>query len=125
MTFILITCLIKSQFTTGGLELRTSCIRCIKGHTYLKKPAAENSIPEILSLNIFIDDIFSIVNNIDFVSYANDNTPYIVDARILEVIKTLTHVFAELFCFFLNNQMKPNIDKCQVLTSSNKELSIW
>ena len=111
-----------SPVTVEGLELGNSCIRWVKRHTYLKKTAAENCIPEILSFNIFIGDLFFIVSNIDFVRY-DDNTLYIADTRIQEVIKTLTYTFAELFCCFVSNQMKPNHVKRHLLISSNKELS--
>ena len=93
--------------TAEGLEMGNSCIRWIKRHTYLKKAAAENCIPEILSFNIFIGDLFFMVSNIDFVRY-DDNTLYIADTRIQEAIKTLTYTFAESFCYFVSNQMKPN-----------------
>ena len=62
------------------------------------------------------------VSNIDFVRY-DDNTLYIADTRIQEVIKTLTYTFAESFCCFDSNQMKPNHVKWHLLISSNKELS--
>ena len=32
-----------------------------------------------LLFNVFICDLFSIMNNINFASYADDNTPYIID----------------------------------------------
>ena len=46
------------------------------------------------------------LSNIDFGTYADDNTPYVVKDDIKETIESLQHAIVELFEWFLNNQMK-------------------
>ena len=50
-----------------------------------------------LLINIFICDPFSISSNIDFGSYADDNTPYVGNDNIREAIESLEHTTVELF----------------------------
>ena len=64
-----------------------------------------------LLFNIFICDLFSIMNNINFASYADDNTPYVIGDGVIKVIESLKKASVELFCWFPNNQMKANPDK--------------
>ena len=53
-----------------------------------------DSMFRLLLFNIFICDLFSIMNNVNFASYA-DNTPYVIVYGITQVI--------ESFCWFVNN----------------------
>ena len=46
----------------------------------------QGSILGHLSFNIFLRDLFFIINEIDFASYADDNTPYVVGNNIEDVI---------------------------------------
>ena len=58
------------------------------------------------------------MNKVDFASYADENTPYVVGNGVKEVINSLKEASDELFYCFANNQMKANLDKCQLLTST-------
>ena len=70
--------------------------------------------------NIFLYDLFFIMNETKFASYADDNTPFISGKNIDDVIRTLENDFVRLFKWFSNNQRKTNKDKCH-LPLSNKE----
>ena len=61
-----------------------------------------------LLLNIFICDLFSIINNVNLGSYTDDNTPYGIGDGVMQV--SLKEASNELFCWFANNQMKANPD---------------
>ena len=69
--------------------------------------------------NIFLCDLFFIVKNVDFASYADDNTPYTTGENIEEVILNLEKEASSLFKWFSDNQMKANPDKCHLLINSN------
>ena len=62
----------------------------------------QGSILGPFSFNIFICDLFSVMNNIKFASYADYNTPYSI-GMATEFLKEASD---ELFCLFTNNQMR-------------------
>ena len=64
------------------------------------------------------------LKDIDVASYADDNTPFIVENNIDNVIASLEQVSDALFNWFKNNRLKDNVDKCQVLVSTNKPVGI-
>ena len=85
-----------------------------------------SSIPQGLILgpllfNLFLCDLFLIIDNIDFASYADDNTPYTTDESAKKVIDKLEIVAKRLFKWFSDNQMKANPDKCYLLISSTSQ----
>ena len=63
-----------------------------------------------LLFNTFICDLFSVLSDVEFVSYADDNTPYVVTNKIRKVIKSLENTSVELLEWFSDNQMKFNPD---------------
>ena len=64
-----------------------------------------------LLFNIFLCDLFLIMENIDIASYADDNTPDTTGNLIEEVIQKLENATQTLFQWFSNNQMKTKPDK--------------
>ena len=84
----------------------------------------QGSILGPLLFNIFICDLFLIMNKVDFASYAHDNTPYVIGNGVKKAINSLEETSYELFYWFANNQMKANPDKCHLLTSSSDRISI-
>ena len=84
----------------------------------------EGSILGPLLFDIFMFDIFFTVNEIDFSSYADDNTPFVSGDRIEDVLDSLENASLKLFDWFSNNQMKANRDKCHLLTSSTDSIAI-
>ena len=77
-----------------------------------------------LFFNIFLCDLFFIMNETDFVSYANDNMPYRTANTIDEVIQSLEYDSMMLFQCLSDNQMKANISKCHVLVNKKNEVTI-
>ena len=86
--------------------------------------APQGSILGPLLFNIFVSDLFSVLSDVEFASYADDNTPYVVKNNIRSVIKSLENTSVELFEWFSDNQMKANPDKCHFITSESKDLVI-
>ena len=77
----------------------------------------QGSILGPLFLNIHICDLFFIISEIDFASYADDNTPYATGDSLNDAIRKLESVSSKLFKWFSDNQMKANKDKCHFITS--------
>ena len=84
----------------------------------------QGSILGPLLFNIFLCDLFFIMNDVDFASYADDNTPFFVGNDIDEVILKMQNASETLFVWFKDNQMKANPDKCHFMCSSNSNKSI-
>ena len=80
----------------------------------------QESILGPLLSNIFLCDLFFIMNETEFASYADDNTPYTSGQNIDNVIRSLENDSVRLFKWFSDNQMKANKDKCH-LPLINKE----
>ena len=68
----------------------------------------QGSILGPVLFNIFASDLFSVLNDVEFASYAEDDTPYVVKNNIKSVIKSLENTSVELFKWFPNNQTKGN-----------------
>ena len=77
-----------------------------------------------LLFNIFLCDLFIIMNDVDFASYEDDNTPFFVANDLDEVIYKLQNASKSLFQWFADNQMKANPDKCHFICSANVKTSI-
>ena len=64
------------------------------------------------------------VRDIDIKSYADDSTPFIAENNIDNVTASLEQVSDALFDWLKNNRLKNNVDKCDVLVSTNKPVGI-
>ena len=80
----------------------------------------QGSILGPLLFNIFLADLFFIVNNKDIANYADDNTPYATTSDIDSLIVYLEEASKSLFTWFDNNLMKSNADKYPLFVSSNR-----
>ena len=69
--------------------------------------------------NIFLSDLFLIVDDVDIANYADDNTIYKEHEKIDDLITSLQDAAAKLFKWFSDNQMKENTDKCYLLLSKD------
>ena len=77
-----------------------------------------------LLFNILLCHLFLIIDNVDFVSHADDNTPYTNDECVEKVIDKLKIIAKSLFKWFSDNQMKANTDKCYLLISSTSQIEL-
>ena len=84
----------------------------------------QGSILGPLLFKIFLWDLFFIMNETDFASYADDNTPYVVGNNVEDVIIKLQNASLTLFQWFYDNQMKANPDKCHFICSTNDKVNI-
>ena len=78
----------------------------------------QGSILGPLLFNIFLIDLFFIIEDTDIASYADDNTPYVIADNIDGVIKSLEEASEILFKWFNDNLMKINANKCHLLVQT-------
>ena len=77
--------------------------------------------------NIYINDIFYIINDVNIANFADDNSPFIFNNSITEVLDLLEQESNKLYLWYEFNYLKSNADKYHLLLSShdmNLELSI-
>ena len=74
--------------------------------------------------NIFLRDLFLVISNTDFSSYADDNATYDSGNSIDDVISSLQESAEKLFQWFSHNQMKGNTDKCHLIISTDGPIEI-
>ena len=93
--------------------------------------APQGSILGTLLFNIFLCNLFFIMKETNFSSYADDDTHYRTADTIEEVIDTIEEVIKSLerdstmlFKWFSDNQMKANISKCHLLVNKKDEVVI-
>ena len=59
-----------------------------------------------LLFNIYICDLFFIIEDHDIANYANDNTLYLSGKNVEEVLNGLENVSSNLFQWFTENELK-------------------
>ena len=64
------------------------------------------------------------MNEIEFASYADNNTPYTSGQNIDTVIRTLENDADRLLKQFSNNQMKTNKNKCHLLLNNKERITM-
>ena len=64
------------------------------------------------------------MNKVDFASYTDDNTPYVIGNGVKKVITSLKEASDELFSWLAEDQMKASPDKCYLSISSSDKVSI-
>ena len=82
----------------------------------------QGSILGPLLFNIFISDLFLILNNVEIASYADDRTPNCSYKNFEDVITCFERTADNLFTWFNNNEMKANADKCHLLLTTKEKL---
>ena len=83
----------------------------------------QGSILGPLLFNIFLADLFFILNDVNIASYADDNAPYVI-ADDITGVTSLEQTSKALFEWFENNLLKSNADKCHLLVSSSDAVNL-
>ena len=84
----------------------------------------QGSILRPLLFNIFICDLFIMIEDINIANYADDNTPVVFGDTPLNVITSLENAPKKRFEWFPNSHMKANHDKCHLLMSTLTPTSV-
>ena len=85
----------------------------------------QGSVLGPILFNIYINDIFYILQDTDICNFADDTTPFACDLDIKEVLRRLEHDSALAISWFESNYMKLNTDKCHLLVSGNQHEFMW
>ena len=80
----------------------------------------QGSVLGPLLFNIFINDLFFIVQDIDICNYADDNTLHTSDMKLDILMGKLESAVRESLNWFENNGMKLNSSKCHLLVCGHK-----
>ena len=81
--------------------------------------ATQGSILGPLLFNIFLSDLFLIVEDVNIASYTDDNTLYDSCDTIEEAILSVESLSKKLFQWLSDNQMKGNAEKCRLIMTTN------
>ena len=88
-------------------------------------------VPQGLILGSLLFNIVSVdflffftVNDINIVSYADENTPYIIADNMDDLITSLKQASTGLFKWFKTNLLKSNAEKRNLLVSTNERVSM-
>ena len=84
------------------------------------KGVPQGSILGPLILNIFINDIFYLINKAKLFNYGDDNTLSFSHSDFATLVELLVREIKVLIDCFFRNQMKANPDKFQALAVSDK-----
>ena len=85
----------------------------------------QGSVLGPLLFNIYLNDLFFLLKDIDVCNFADDTTPYFCHEELNVVLEKL-EIHSD-FCikWFENNFMKLNTDKCHLLVSGHKHEKCW
>ena len=86
----------------------------------LKKGVPQGSVLGPVLFNIFLNDLFYILDESSVCNYADDTTLYVCDDSIKQLFSRLEHDCYLAINWFENNYMKLNTDKCHLLVSGHK-----
>ena len=78
----------------------------------------QGSILGPLLFNIYINDIFLFVPEINIANYADDTTPYTTDKCVNALLKKLEENTSEIVKWLRNNYMKSNTDKNHLIVTN-------
>ena len=79
----------------------------------------QGSVLGPLLFNIYINDLFLLLDDADIANYADDNTPFACGKSVAEVITQLQENFCKLSEWSKLNCLKLNDDKCHLLVSNH------
>ena len=80
----------------------------------------QGSIPGSIFFNIFLTDLFLLISDTNFSSYAEDNNIYIYNSgnSIDDVISSLQESAEKFLRWFSHNQIEENTDKCHLIVNT-------
>ena len=84
----------------------------------------QRSILGPLLFNTFLYDLFLIMKETNFASHVDNNAPYVTAKNLYEIIKSLEEDSIKLFQWFADKQIKANHDKCHLLVTGKKDVTI-
>ena len=90
----------------------------------MKSGVPQGSVLGTLLFNIFINDIFLLLNESEICNYADDTTIYCSHQELQEETLRLENDTVKLSNWFVENFMKLNEEKCHLLVFGEKDTEI-
>ena len=104
---------------------RTKVNNSFSSWSNVKTGVPQGSILGPLLFNIYLNDIFYCAKSGNITNYADDTTPYSVNANMDALLDSLETDSSTLIKWFSDNYFQPNADKCHFLiTKHNKDIFI-
>ena len=85
---------------------------------------SRKSLLGTLLFNIILCGLFFVMNDVEFPSYADDDTSYAVRKNIDDVTVALEDIYKQHFKWFSDNQVKANPDKCHLICSTDNQIGL-
>ena len=104
---------------------RTKINKSFSSWIELQGGVPQGSVLGPLLFNIYINDLFFIIEQTDICNYADDNTLNACDISLNNLLRRLEHDSLLAIEWFQNNYMKLNEGKCHLLISGYKHEVIW
>ena len=104
---------------------RTKINQSFSSWVELLQGVPQGSVLGPLLFNIYINDLFFIIEQTDVCNCADDNTLNACDMSLENLLKRLEHDSSLAIEWFQNNYMKLNEDKCHLLVSGFKHEVLW
>ena len=77
-----------------------------------------------LLFNIFICDLFLTIEGNYFTNYADNTTPYVIGNSAEEAVSKLKAITQKLFTWFVQNEMKANLNEYHLLLSTTDAFNL-
>ena len=87
--------------------------------TKLTQGVPQGSVLGPLLFNIYLNDLFFALKDIEVCNFADDTTPFVCDLDLNTTLKKLEENSAMALTWFETNYMKLNSDKCHLLVSGH------
>ena len=78
-----------------------------------------------LLFNIYLNNLFFLLKDVGIYNFANDNTKYISDESLENVLKSLEKNSMLAVRWFENSYIKLHTDKCHLIVSVYKHEQVW
>ena len=117
---LLITKLGAEGLERSSLILLMDYLNSRKQQTKVGSSYTKFRIVPYLLFNIFINDLFFVIEKSDICNFADDNTLYSCGANLKTVLENLKHDASKLLYWFKINSMKANPEKFQFMILSKK-----
>ena len=93
--------------------------------TQLLQGVPQGSVLGPLLFNVYLNDLFMFMDDVEISNYADDTTLYACDDKLENVVQKLEYNSEIAISWFEHNFMKLNTDKCKLLISGFKYEQIW
>ena len=104
---------------------RTKINSTFSSWSELAKGVPQRSVLGPILFNIYLNDLFFILETTEVCNFADDTTPFACSTELKDVLISLKHDTVLAISWFDSNYMKLNTDKCDLLVSGTRNEHIW